>query len=125
MFCICIAFLDPVYSLLIYLIHLSGDSRELFPPLLLATHHPRARLRLYPDRRRGRKRGSDLSENACAQPPTLFAQQGGLGETALPKLPASQPHYGFMHNVETSSVSFRARLRLYPDQRRGRNCGIR
>ena len=31
--------------------------QELLSPLLLATHHPRARLRLYPDRRRGRKCG--------------------------------------------------------------------
>jgi len=31
-------------------------------------------------------------ERKQAQPPTLFAQLGGLGETALPKLPASKQH---------------------------------
>ena len=69
MFCICSAFLDPVYSLLIYLIHLSGDSRELFLPLLLATHHPRARLRLYPDRRRGRLAAARLVGRIIPDPP--------------------------------------------------------
>ena len=81
----CLLFVD-IFNLL------KWRYQELLPPLLLATHHPRARLRLYPDQRRGRKCGSALSENACAQPPTLFAQQGVLGDAALPKPPTSKPH---------------------------------
>ena len=35
MFCVCSAFLAPICSLVIYLIHLSIDSRELLPPPIL------------------------------------------------------------------------------------------